>query len=122
MTVAREQHRDSAHVTTTMEIKETPLFTRRVLELMDDDEYALLQASLLVNPALGATIPGAGGIRKARWAGSGRGQRGGARVIYFAALSHETILMLYIYAKNEQEDLSEAQKKALRTVVKAEFG
>jgi hypothetical protein len=29
--------------------------------------------------------------------------------------------MLYIYPKNEQEDLSEAQKKALRGVVRAEF-
>ena len=105
-----------------MEIKETPLFTRRVSELLDDDAYALLQAALIVNPAVGAAIPGTGGIRKVRWAGSGRGKRGGARVIYFAALGHGTILMLYIYAKNEQEDLSEAQKKALRDVVRAEFG
>jgi hypothetical protein len=29
--------------------------------------------------------------------------------------------MLYIYPKNEQEDPSEAQKKALRSVVGAEF-
>lgn len=105
-----------------MEIRETPLFTRRVSELLDDDAYALLRAALIVNPAVGAAISGTGGIRKVRWAGSGRGKRGGARVIYFAALGHETILMLYIYARNEQEDLSEAQKKALRDVVRAEFG
>ena len=105
-----------------MEIKETPLFTRRVSELLDDDDYAMLQAALIVNPGVGVTIPGTGGIRKVRWAGSGRGKRGGARVIYFAALSQSTILMLYIYGKNEQEDLSQAQKKALRSVVRAEFG
>ncbi|HEX2078162.1 MAG TPA: type II toxin-antitoxin system RelE/ParE family toxin, partial [Longimicrobium sp.] len=79
------------------------------------------QAALIVNSQVGATLPGAGGIREARWAGSGRGKRGGERV-YFAALGRETILMLYIHAKNEQQDLSEAQKKALRGVVRAEFG
>jgi len=104
-----------------MEIKETPLFTKRVPELMDDDEYALLQAALIVNPQLGAVIPGAGGIRKVRWSGSDRGKRGGTRVIYFAAVAHDTILMLYIYPKNEQEDLSVAQKKALQGVVRAEY-
>jgi mRNA-degrading endonuclease RelE of RelBE toxin-antitoxin system len=104
-----------------MEIKETPLFTRRVPELMDDDDYALLQAALIVNPQLGAVIPGMGGIRKVRWSGSSRGKRGGTRVIYFAAIARDTILMLYIYPRNEQEDLSEAQKKALRGVVRAEF-
>jgi hypothetical protein len=55
-----------------MEIEKTPLFTRRVPELMDDDEYALLQAALVVNPRLGRVITGTGGIRKVRWSGSGR--------------------------------------------------
>jgi hypothetical protein len=45
-----------------MEIKETPLFTRRVPELMNDDDDALLQAALIVNPQLGVVIPGTGGI------------------------------------------------------------
>jgi mRNA-degrading endonuclease RelE of RelBE toxin-antitoxin system len=104
-----------------MEIKETPLFTRRVPELMDDDEYTLLQAALVVNPRLGTVIRGTGGIRKLRWSGSGRGKRGGTRIIYFAALEYDTILMLYIYPKNEQEDLSVAQTKALQEVVRAEY-
>lgn len=104
-----------------MEIKETPLFTRRVSELMGDDEYALLQAALIVNPQLGKVITGTGGIRKVRWSGSGRGKRGGTRVIYFAAIEHDTILMLYIYPKNEQEDLSVTQKTALQDVVRTEY-
>lgn len=103
-----------------MEIKETPAFSRRLPEVMDDDEYALLQFSLILNPLQGAVIPGTGGIRKLRWAASGRGKRGGARVIYFVALSQEQILMLYIYPKNEQDDLSDAQRRALRAIVEAE--
>ena len=105
-----------------MEIKETPVFSRRLPDIMDDEEYAFLQFALVVNPQLGVVIPGTGGIRKLRWAGSGRGKRGGARVIYFVALADEQILMLYVYARNDQGDLSEPQKKALRAVVEAEYG
>lgn len=72
-------------------------------------------------PSSAWSFPGPGGIRKLRWAGSERGKRGGTRVIYFAALAHGTILMLYVYPKNEQDDLSVAQKKALREVVRAEY-
>lgn len=105
-----------------MEIKETPVFSRRLPDVMDDEEYAFLQFALVVNPQMGVVIPGTGGIRKLRWAGSGRGKRGGARIIYFAALADEQILMLYVYAKNDLGDLSEPQKKALRMVVEAEYG
>jgi mRNA-degrading endonuclease RelE of RelBE toxin-antitoxin system len=55
-----------------------------------------------------AVIPGTGGIRKVRWSGSDRGKRGGTRVIYFAAVAHDTLLRLHIYPKNEQDDLSAA--------------
>jgi hypothetical protein len=105
-----------------MEIKETPVFSRRLPEVMDDEEYAFLQFSLIVHPQQGVVIPGTGGIRKLRWGASGRGKRGGARIIYFVALDDDQILMLYVYAKNEQGDLSEPQKKALRTIVEAEYG
>lgn len=104
-----------------MEIEETPVFTRRLPEVLDDDEYALLQLSLVLNPLQGVVIPGTGGIRKLRWAASGRGKRGGARILYFAALPQDQLLMLYIYPKNEQGDLSDAQRKALRAVVASEY-
>lgn len=105
-----------------MEIKETPVFTRRLPEVMDDLEYAYLQSALIANPRLGVVIPGTGGIRKLRWSASGRGKRGGARIIYFVAVPDEQILMLYVYTKNERDDLTEPQKKALRLIVEAEYG
>lgn len=67
-------------------------------------------------------MPGTGGIRKVRWAGSSRGKRGGVRVLYYFAVAHDRLLMLYVFAKNEQEDLSDAQRKALRAIVQAEYG
>ena len=39
------------------------------------------------NPLAGDVISGAGSLRKVRWARSGMGKRGGARVIYFNRLT-----------------------------------
>ncbi len=58
-------------------------------------------------------------MRKLRWAGSGRGKRGGSRVIYYWVSERETILMLY--AKNVQEDLTPEQLKILRNIVEEEL-
>ncbi len=64
-------------------------------------------------------IPGTDGVRKASWARSGQGKRGGLRVIYFYAISAELILLLSAYAKNEREDLTDEDKKNLGRVVEA---
>ncbi len=100
-----------------MEIVETSIFTRRVTELLDDEEYRLLQAALAVNPALGKVIPHSKGIRKIRWRTPNSGKRAGVRVIYYWAVSQETILMLFIFRKNEQSDLTPAQIQRLRRII-----
>ena len=81
---------------------------------MDDERYAELQAHLAKRPDAGALIRGSGGIRKIRWAGSGRGKRGGLRVIYYWWVAKGRISMLLVYPKNEQDDLSADQVKQLR--------
>jgi mRNA-degrading endonuclease RelE of RelBE toxin-antitoxin system len=93
---------------------ETPTFTRRVLDLLEDDEYRELQAHLAEQPGIGNVIPGSGGMRKLRWAGSGRGKRGGLRVIYYWWVAVDRISMLFIYRKNERDDLTPEQVKLLR--------
>jgi len=101
---------------------ETPVFTRRILELVDDEDYRRLQIRLLLDPEAGDLIAGSGGLRKVRMAARGRGKRGGARAIYYWIAARSRIYMLLAYAKNEQEDLSEQQLRTLRTLVKQEFG
>ena len=81
---------------------------------MDDDEYGHLQSFLADHPHAGKVIQGSGGMRKLRWAGSGRGKRGGLRIIYFWWISKERISMLMIYPKNEQDDLTPEQLKLLK--------
>ena len=41
----------------------------------------------------------------------GKGKRGGARVIYFFWLARDTLFLLDVYAKNEKENLTHADKK-----------
>jgi hypothetical protein len=60
-----------------MVIIETPIFTRRIQELISDEEYRLLQIHLVNRPGVGKTIPGSGGLRKLRWSAEGHGKRGG---------------------------------------------
>lgn len=103
-----------------MIFKEFGTFTRRLYEYMDDDEFRMLQNYLLVEPMAGVVIPGTGGVRKLRWAGSGRGKRGGLRIIYYLATGKSAFLLIHIYAKGEQKDLRPAQKRALNIVLAPE--
>ena len=93
---------------------ETPIFTRRVCACMDDDEYGRLQSFLAEHPEVGKVIRASGGIRKLRWAGSGRGKRGGLRLIYFWWVARDRISMLMVYPKSEQDDLTPDQLKMLK--------
>jgi len=98
-------------------IIETTIFTKLIARLMDDDNYRELQDVLIGNPETGDVISGSGGLRKIRWRVAGRGKRGGVRVIYYRVNTAEQIYMLYAYAKNEVEDLTRDQLKALRQIV-----
>ena len=57
------------------------------------------------HPDAGALVPGSGGVRKLRWAMSGRGKRGGIRVIYYWKCADDEIWMLTLYAKNERSSI-----------------
>ena len=104
-----------------MIIIETSIFTRQVRTLLSGEEYRKLQTALLLHPDRGAIIPGSGGLRKVRWAMQGRGKRGGVRTIYYWAVSNDQILMLLMYAKNEQDNLTPEQLKVLRRIVEEEY-
>ena len=104
-----------------MVIKETSVFTKQVRALLDVESYRLLQLRLVTDPDAGALIRGTGGLRKIRWQGSGRGKRGGVRVIYYWATNDDVILMLLMYPKSEKDDLTPEQRKVLAAIVQEEF-
>lgn len=100
-----------------MVFEEFAPFTRRVAELLNDDDLAQVQGLLMARPDAGKVIPKSGGLRKLRVAAKGHGKRGGARIIYYWVVAGDRILMLDIYAKNEKEDLSAAELKMLRMLI-----
>jgi mRNA-degrading endonuclease RelE of RelBE toxin-antitoxin system len=104
-----------------MIIIETPIFTKQIQSLISDEEYQSLQKQLIIKPDLGKIISGSGGLRKIRWSIKGRGKRGGIRVIYYWFVSLEKILMLFVYPKSEQEDLTPEQLKILKRIVEKEY-
>lgn len=104
-----------------MVIIETSVFTRQVQKLLNDEAYRELQITLAEHPDMGAIMVGSSGIRKTRWAAQGRGKRGGVRVIYYWAVEQDRLLMLLMYPKSEQDDLSREQLQILRKIVEEEY-
>ena len=100
---------------------ETPVFSSQLQGLLSDDEYRALQLALALRPEQGALIPGTGGLRKLRWALRGKGKRGGLRVIYYWDPSEDVIYLLFLYPKNEQEDLTPDQLKRLKKIVEEDL-
>jgi hypothetical protein len=76
---------------------------------------------LILNPIKGKVIRGSGGLRKIRYGVSGRGKSGGVRVIYYWVFKRELLLMLLVYPKNEQDNLTSSQLKLLKTLVEKEL-
>ena len=104
-----------------MVIIETPIFTRQILATLSGDDYRQLQQTLLEHPDAGKVIPGSGGLRKMRWSAEGRGKRGGVRVIYYWFTAQGSILLLFLYPKNEQYNLTSDQLMQLKKVVEEEY-
>ena len=95
---------------------ETPVFTKLLMELLEDEEYSAFQRALLANPRMGDVITETGGLRKARWAAKGQGKRGGVRIIYYCVDTAGQIRLLLIYPKGVQDDLTPQQKKQLKAI------
>ena len=72
----------------------------------------------MAGPDAAPVIRGTGGIRKLRWAGSGRGKRGGIRVVFYQA-GADAIYLLTAYAKADRDDLTPVDTKALTRLVVA---
>jgi len=91
----------------------SPTFTKQATELDAWEAVDELKHVLASDPTAGDVIKGTSGLRKIRMPLPGRGSKGGARVIYFQVVAPATVLLLAVYAKNEQADLDTDDKKAL---------
>ena len=102
-----------------VEFIESRPFTRKLHQFAGDGADEVLraiQADLQKKPDRGATVPGLGGVRKARIANPfrGKGKRGGYRYLYLYLEMRRHIHLLFLLDKNEQEDASEDQRAQIR--------
>jgi len=102
---------------------ELPAFSRFRADYLADDTLRALQNDLLANPEAGDVIEGTGGLRKLRQADPrrGKGKRGGLRVIYFWWQCGRQFWLFTLYDKDELDDLSARDRKALRDLLKREL-
>jgi len=84
---------------------ETSTFTKLIATYLTDDEYLGLQSFLLKYPEAGKIVRGSGGVRKLRWAISGKGKSGGIRIIYYWKPRDDEIWLLTVYGKSERETI-----------------
>ena len=85
-------------------VAETEIFQRYADEVWSSAQRNEFISWIAANPDAGDIITGSGGCRKVRWAASGRGKRGGARIIYFLK-EEDTIWLLIVYTKAKFDKL-----------------
>lgn len=85
-----------------------------------------MQLAIAADPEAHPIVPGTGGVRKARWTRQAKGKSGGVRVIYYywrtiedgtKRLIDPEVYLLSIYAKNDQSDMTAADRKAAKKFV-----
>lgn len=96
---------------------ETSTFSKHLASYLNDDEYRGLQSYLIERPDVGAVIRGSNGVRKVRWASSGKGKSGGVRIIYYWVKADDHIVLLTLYGKGEKENLSAAELKQIVKII-----
>lgn len=95
-------------------VVETQAFLRTTAAFWSDVDRAEFVSFIAANPLAGDLLVGSGGLRKVRWTASGRGKRGGARVITYAQLDDGQIWLLVGYAKAKFDNLPTEFLVALR--------
>jgi hypothetical protein len=98
-----------------MKFIETSIFTKKIAQLLSDDNYRLLQLELLMNPESGVLIKNSGGLRKIRSSNNRSSTRGG--ILLDKIKEKDEVYMLFAFRKNEMDNMSTTQLKALKKLV-----
>jgi len=99
-----------------MTVVETPFYLRKTAGLLTEDERERLVEHLGSNPLAGDVIPETGGVRKIRWAISGRGKRVASGSSIMSAVNGLPLFLLTVYAKNQKANLTKAERNEMKTI------
>jgi len=95
-----------------------PTFEKQWKEAkLNDNDLRDLEAALCEHPDKGNLIQETGGLRKLRWNIPGKGKRGGMRILYVDFADFGQIFMITCFKKAKQENLSNAEKNQIRTLI-----
>ena len=84
---------------------------------LTDDDLKDLQSILLENPKIGAVIQGTGRLRKMRFSKDNRGKSHSVRICYVDFEIYEKIFLIMVFAKNEMENLSKAERNSIKQLI-----
>ena len=91
-----------------------PAFDETAEGWLDDEDIRRVQQILSKNPHAGVVVPGTGGLRMLRVAASGKGKRGGGRLIYLYVEVRSRIYLMAVFSKTEYSNISPAGYRALK--------
>ena len=97
---------------------ETKAFTAAAKARMRPQEVDALISVLAAEPEYGDLLQGTGGLRKVRFGVRGKGKRGSVRVVYYFYNETIPLFLLTVFAKNEKDNLSKAERNALAKVAR----
>ena len=95
---------------------ESKIFTKRVTKLVSGDDYRDIQSAIFKDLKSGDEI--LKNTWKRRFKANGHGARGGCRIIYWHSRDETKVLMLFIFAKNEKDNLCDEELKDLKMAIK----
>ncbi|PCI98736.1 MAG: addiction module toxin RelE [Alphaproteobacteria bacterium] len=96
-------------------VVENPYFIKKASKILTDEQRIELIDFISVNYNRGDTISGSGGVKKLRFAHqTGKGKSGASRVIYLVLDQKGCVHLIDIFEKNTKENLSDADKNAMK--------
>ena len=102
--------------TTRRTVVETPAYLAAAKGVLSQDEQDQVVNIVAGNPTAGTAL--GGGIRKMRFARSGGGKRGGARILFLCSGEDTPVFLLTIFAKNEKANLTPRERATLIATAK----
>ena len=87
---------------------------------LTDEDLQALEAQMMERPQAGEVMRGTGGVRKIRFAPPSwqTGKSGATRVCYITLVDAGHCYLLAIFAKNEQSNLTAAERNELRKLAR----
>ena len=94
-------------------VVETAAYLARAARIMSELERAQVVDAVAARPDAGVILGGSRGLRKLRIPLAGRGKSGGGRIVYWYHSPGYPAVLLWVFAKNEADNLTPAQLKRL---------